>query len=293
MSRDTALAQTRAWLRQSGLRPRKGLGQYFLVEPGVLSRIIEAADLVPQDTVVEVGPGLGLLTRELVARSGRVIAVEVDRSLALALPQLLGHPPNLTVLQADILSLDAAHLTCSASYKVVANLPFYIAAPAIRLFLESQAKPERMVVMVQKEVAQRILAQPGQMSLISVAIQLYARPRLIGYVSARCFYPVPKVDSAVVCLEVYPKLTLDVDAQGLFRVVRGGFSAPRKQLRNTLAQGLNIPPEQTAALLAEAGIAPQRRPQSLSLEEWGGLYQVFATHMPSVFHAPIESSSQA
>lgn len=257
-------------MRRLGLRARRGLGQHFLADSQVLGHILAAAGVSPQDTVIEVGPGLGWLTRELVARAGRVVAVEMDPPLARALPEILGFPSNLTVLQADIRSLDPAKLCEGAPYKVVANLPYYIAAPTIRLFLEAEAKPQRMVVMVQKEVARNMAAGPGRMGLLSVAVQLYARPRLVVSVPARSFYPVPKVESAVVCLDVYPRPALDIpDMEEFFHLVRAGFSAPRKQLRNSLAQGLGRPAEWARELLEKAGISHQRRPQSLSLEEWG------------------------
>ena len=164
---------------------------------------------------------------------------------------------------------------------MVANLPYYVAAPTLRLFLEARAKPQQMIVMVQKEVAQRILAEPGEMSLISVSVQLYARPRLVTYVSNRCFYPVPKVESAVLCLDVYPRPTLELESIDIFfQVVRGGFSAPRMHLRNSLAQGLGLPPERVAGLLETAGISHERRPQTLSLDEWGQLYRAIAPELP-------------
>jgi len=262
------------------------------VEPAILTRILEAAELGPQETVVEVGPGLGLLTRELAPRCRRVLAVELDAALAAALPEMVGLPANLTVLQADILSLSPDELS-SEPYKVVANLPFYIASQVIRLFLEASHKPQRMVVMVQKEVAQRMLAKPGEMSILGVAIQLYSRPRLVTYVPARCFYPPPKVESAVVCLEVYDRPALELaDVNAFFRVVRAGFSAPRKQLRNTLSQGLGLRPEIVAAVLESVGVSPQRRPQTLALEEWGAVCGAVVPHLSEVADVDATSASQ-
>lgn len=269
-----APAQTRALLRRFGLRARKGLGQHFLTDRAVLKKVAAAAELGPADVVVEVGPGLGILTRELVKKAGRVIAVEVDEKLASALTQILADTPNLTVLNADMLQIEPQSLIAKdCPYKVIANIPYYITSPLLRHFLEARLKPERMVVMVQKEVAQAISAAPGEMSLLSVSVQCYARPTIVDYVPARSFYPEPKVDSAILRLDVYETPAV-AGVKGFFEVVRAGFCAPRKQLRNALAQGLCLPPKEAATLLEEAGISPQRRAQTLTLEEWARLSRV-------------------
>jgi len=252
----------------------------------VLETIVSAAELGPADTVVEVGPGLGILTEELVSKAGKVIAVELDPKLAVALGRKLYQVPQLTVLNANVLYLDPGELVTgqtSASgdvqgYKVVANLPYYIASPVLRHFLEALLKPRLMVVMVQKEVGQSIVAEPGGMSLLGVSVQLYGKPTIVDYVPARSFYPPPKVDSAIVRIDVYPGLAVDVaDVSGFFAMVKAGFSAPRKQLRNALSLGLQLGAPEVIELLEQAGIAPQRRPQTLSLEEWAQVYRVFAS----------------
>lgn len=276
---DLSSSDVRSKLRRLGARAKKGLAQHFLVDQNALAKIISAADLNPSDIVIEVGPGLGILTTELVKKAGKVIAVEVDSKLASALQKKLSKYPHLNIINADILELDPAELIGSKtqSYKVVANLPYYIAAPILRHFLEASHKPSVMVVMVQKEVAQSIVAQPGEMSILGISVQLYGRPTIVDYVPARSFYPQPKVDSAILRIEVYSKPAVAItDVAGFFQIVKAGFSAPRKQIRNSLAQGLGLAPQEVAHLLKQAKISPQRRPETLSLEEWAKLQQVFA-----------------
>lgn len=276
------LGQTKEQLRRLDLRAKKGLGQHFLVDDRVLKRIVSAAELTSADIVVEVGPGLGILTRELARKAGRVIAIEIDAKLASALEEALAPLANVTVFNADVLESDPRTLvetakgSLEASYKVVANLPYYIASAVVRHFLEAPLKPRLMVVTVQKEVAQAMVAQPGKMSLLSVSVQFYAKPAIVDYVPATSFYPSPKVDSAIVRLQLYDHPAVEVqDVAKFFEVVRGGFSAPRKQLHNSLAQGLKISPLDAAALLNKAGISQKRRAETLTLEEWAWVYRVF------------------
>jgi 16S rRNA (adenine1518-N6/adenine1519-N6)-dimethyltransferase len=265
------LVQTRRLLRQFDLRARKGLGQHFLIDGEVLKNIIAAAELTSSDTIIEVGPGLGVLTRELAQRARRVIAVELDNKLAAALKQTLASLNNVTIINDDVLKLEPASL--AADYKVAANLPYYITSPVLRHFLEASIKPKVMILMVQKEVAEAIAARPGEMSILSVSVQLYGEPKLISYVPADCFYPPPKVDSAIVRIDLYPQPKVAVDEKNFFDLVRAGFSAPRKQLANSLAQGLGIAKADALSLLKAAGIAPQRRAETLSLEEWARLLE--------------------
>ena len=277
MISESSIVEAKSQLHRLGARARKGLGQHFLVDKTVLGKIVSAAELGPRDTVVEVGPGLGILTAELLHKAGRVIAVEVDSKLAAALQKNLSEFPKLAVVNADILEINPADLTSrqAKSYKVVANLPYYIAAPILRHFLEASLKPSLMVVMVQKEVAQSIVAQPGEMSILGISVQLYGKPTIVDYVPAHCFYPQPKVDSAIVRIEVYPEPAVYVkDIAGFFEIVKAGFSTPRKQIRNSLALGLQIAPADALELLGKAKIAPQRRPETLSLEEWAKLQLV-------------------
>lgn len=264
----------KAILGRLGLSARKTLGQHFLVGQGVVTIIVKAVGVQPQDTLVEVGPGLGVVTRRLICSAKHVIAVELDQDLASVLEQELGRASNLRVVCADARLVDASELTEHEPYKLVANLPYYAASPIIRRFLESSHPPVLAVVMVQREVAKNMVAQPGAMSLMSIGIQMYGRPRIVAYVPPSAFYPQPKVSSAVVRIDVYPEPALDLDDMGsFFRMVRAGFSAPRKQLRNALAHGLGISHNEAIMLLEAAEIEPARRAATLSLEEWGGLYR--------------------
>jgi len=275
------LSQTKALLRQAGLQARKSLGQHFLVDGAYLKHILAAAELSGDDRVIEVGPGLGILTRALAERAGRVLAIEKDENLTSLLKDNLREFSNLTVVNQDIMKADTAALIgelqagTSRRYKVVANLPYYVASPVLRLFLEAQIKPERLVVMVQKEVARQISAHPGDMSLLSVGVQLYGQPKIIKYVPARAFYPPPEVDSAILRIAVYPSPRVDVEIDSFFVLVRAGFSAARKQIANSLSHGLDLPKEEVLSLLARAGVDPQRRAETLSIEEWGGLWHEY------------------
>ena len=258
-------------------RPRKSLGQHFLTDGRILNRIVAAAGLTPEDLVVEVGPGHGALTRRLVEKAGQVLAIEMDEVLAAELPPRLGNPPNLTTVQADARTVDFLPLIGpDPRYRVVANLPYYAANPIIRRFLESKPRPELMVVMVQQEVAQSMLAKPGKMSILSVATQFYAVPRLVCNVPPRAFRPPPNVTSSVVRLDLRPSPALEVAGpQAFFALVRAGFAAPRKQFRNSLSQGLGVPPADVGALLEDIELDGRRRPETLSMEEWGRVYEAW------------------
>lgn len=285
---ESLLVQTQRLLRRFGLQPRKGLGQHFLIDEGVLELIIAAAGLTPANVVLEVGPGLGILTRKLVTKAGWVVAIELDNQLASMLGQVLSSAKNFTIINEDILDVDPAALLPEqeakfppgiprpASYKVVANLPYYITALVLRHFLEASLKPQIMVVMVQKEVAETIVAKPGKMSLLSVSVQFYGRPEIVSFVPATCFYPVPEVDSAIVKISLYDKPPVAVaDTESFFDLVRAGFSAPRKQIANALSQRLKLPKTTVLSLLQEGGIDSQRRAETLTLAEWVGLWQTF------------------
>jgi 16S rRNA (adenine1518-N6/adenine1519-N6)-dimethyltransferase len=270
-------AQVKNLLRQSGLKARKSLGQHFLVDGVVLSTIIEAAELLPEDTVIEVGPGLGILTSELARHAGNVIAVELDTELASLLQCRLASLSNLRVINADILKVKLPQLLGGKSqYKVVANLPYYITSPVLRYFVEASPKPSLMVMMVQKEVGEAIVASPGNMSLLAVSLQVYSQIRIISYVPSRCFYPQPKVDSVILRFDVLPEPAVKVaDMNGFFEVVKSGFSSPRKQLHNSLAHGLGMKPAEVAPFLNQADIDSKRRAETLSLEEWAKLYEAW------------------
>jgi len=266
-------------LRQAGLHAKKGLGQHFLVDGAYLKYILTAAELSNNDVVIEVGPGLGVLTAELVERAGWVVAIEKDDNLSHLLEENLASHDNVKVMNRDILEVELGTIFSEyfpdrqpPQYKVVANLPYYITSPVLRHFLEGSVKPQSMVVMVQKEVARQITAKPGDMSLLSIAVQLYGRPKIIKYVPARAFYPAPEVDSAILKIDVYPRPAVDVDTDSFFTLVKAGFSAARKQLVNPLSHRLVLPKAEVLSILEKAGIDPSRRAETLSLEEWGRLW---------------------
>jgi 16S rRNA (adenine1518-N6/adenine1519-N6)-dimethyltransferase len=268
-------------LRELALRPRKGLGQHFLVSEAALQRIVAAAELSPADVVLEVGPGLGSLTHLLVAQAGHVVAVELDPQLVEILRRELAGQKNITIVQGDILSLAPGELVApfhrqpdDRRYKVVANLPYYITSAILRHLLTAAHPPQVIVVTVQREVARRIVAGPGEMSLLAVSVQFYGQPRIVTRIPAGAFYPAPKVDSAVVRIDRHERpLVAVTDAGRFFAVVRAGFGQRRKQLRNALAAGLGRPAAEMEAALRRAGIEPRRRAETLSLPEWGELYR--------------------
>jgi 16S rRNA (adenine1518-N6/adenine1519-N6)-dimethyltransferase len=275
-------------LLAQGIRPRKGLGQNFLVSKGVLGDIFKAANLKKSDTVLEIGPGIGTLTRELALGAKRVIAVEKDPAMVEILKETTQDLQNIEIIRGDILkqnliSLSYPHLNL-VKFKVVANLPYYITSPVIRLFLEAENKPELLVLMVQKEVAQRICAKPRTrtssvrgrppMNLLAVSVQFYAEPEIISYVKQGCFWPQPKVDSAI--LKIIPTPTWiatigDFHVKVFWDVVKAGFKQPRKQLGNNLASGLKLSKNQVETWLSQAGIQPTQRAETLSIEDWVSL----------------------
>jgi 16S rRNA (adenine1518-N6/adenine1519-N6)-dimethyltransferase len=275
----------RQLLRQSGLKPKKRLGQHFLVDEAALERILSAAEVGPGEVVIEVGPGLGILTEALAKRGAKVIAVEIDRKLVALLRKRLAAFSEIRIVHSDILEVAPGqllrdNLTAEEStrgYKVIANLPYYITSPALSHFLEAQRRPSRMVIMVQKEVGETIAAAPGKMRLLSVKAQFYSKTAIVSYVPASSFYPLPKVDSVILRLDLYSRPPIEVsDVAGFFDTVMQGFRSPRKQLRNSLAHSLEMPPGQAASLLEKAGIEARRRAETLSLEEWSELVKVFA-----------------
>lgn len=246
--------------------PDKSLGQHWLRDKSVLSHIVECADVNSDDTVLEIGPGLGTLTAELLRSAGKVIAVEFDQALARKLPgQFPGK--NLEVVTGDILSYDLSQLP--AGYKVVANVPYYITSKIVKSLMTAHNKPSIAVLLVQKEVAERMAALPGDMSILAISAQVYADVTLGDVVPAALFTPPPKVDSQVVVLRTreYP-LVAGEHEKDFFRVVKAGFSAKRKKLRSSLSGGLGISKLDAEALLRKAGISPDARAEDLSVADW-------------------------
>jgi len=252
--------------------PNKSLGQHWLRDRDVLAHIADCAELEPGDSVLEIGPGLGTLTSELLRRSKKVTAVEFDEELARKLPaQFPGK--DLTVVQSDILAFDLSGL--DAGYKVVANVPYYITSKIVQLLMTADNKPSIAVLLVQKEVAERLAARPGDMSILAVSAQLFADVTLGDVVGAEFFTPPPKVDSQVVILRTRttPFLT-DISEKDFFRIVKAGFSAKRKMLRSSLSGGLGVSKTEAEAYLTAAGIKADDRAESLSLEQWQSLARI-------------------
>jgi 16S rRNA (adenine1518-N6/adenine1519-N6)-dimethyltransferase len=258
-----------ALLKRYHLHAHKGLGQNFLQDPDALEAIVSVAEIKTTDTVLEIGPGLGSLTRYLAAVAKEVIAVELDENLIPPLRAVLSANQNVQIIQGDILKLAPRQLISADNYLVVANIPYYITSAVIRHLLESEAKPRRIVLTIQKEVAQRICAKPGDMSLLALSVQVYGAPRIATHIPAEAFFPAPKVDSAVLVVDIFPEPLVKKELlEAFFRLIKAGFSQKRKTLRNSLSSGLHISPTNAAEFLTRAGIDPQRRAETLSIMEW-------------------------
>ncbi len=269
-----------------GISPKKSLGQNFLHDPNALDKIIRAAELSPEETVLEIGPGTGALTDWLASVARRVIAVELDDRLIPLLQYRFSDYPNVTLVHADILEVNLSlHIRPDEPYCVVANLPYYITSAILRYLFEQPHKARRLVVMVQNEVADRLVAPPGDLSLLGVSVQYYGRPRIIARLSPAIFWPRPDVTSALVRIDTYADGERPVqvaDEAQFFRVVRAGFSQKRKQLINALSAGLGIDKEAATTLLTAAGIAPTRRAETLTLTEWAALANQVQQFAPPV-----------
>ncbi|MCS7351860.1 MAG: 16S rRNA (adenine(1518)-N(6)/adenine(1519)-N(6))-dimethyltransferase RsmA [Anaerolineae bacterium] len=260
------------YLRARGIRPRKRLGQHFLIDERILARIAEAAGLEPGEWVLEIGAGPGTLTRHLALRADHVVAVEIDERFLPLLREIVAPFPHVTIIAGDILALNPIDLVQGHPYRAVGNIPYYITSAILRHLMEAPLKPRRIVLTVQQEVARRITAGPGEMSLLAVSVQVYGRPQVVDRIQAGAFWPPPEVDSAVVVIEPYEQPAVDMgDPDWFFKVVRAGFGQRRKQLHNALSHGLGFPNALVRAALAEAGIDPARRAETLSLEEWAKL----------------------
>jgi len=258
-----------------GIRPSREKGQNFLINPEIIKKIAAAAGLSPKDTVLEVGPGLGILTEELVKKTGRVVSVELDRKLFDFLKVKFVNVKNLELINEDALNFLAISYKLKAkSYKIVANLPYNITSHFLKKFLTGPNKPEDMTLLLQKEVAQRICAKPGEMSRLSVSVQLYGRPRIIDYADKNNFWPKPAVDSAVLKIsEIKSQAEVDnylagINEKNFWRIVKIGFSAKRKQLGNNLAAGLKIPASEVKKSLNQANFDEKIRAQNLSVSDW-------------------------
>ena len=259
-------------LKSHGIQPDKRLGQNFLIDSTYLRRVADAGNITKDDTVLEVGAGLGSLTRLLGMQAKEVIAVELDAYLIPILTQVTNPFPNIHIIQRDILEIDPGELTTSTGYLVVANIPYYITSNLIRHLLTGNIRPRRVVLTIQKEVAERICAQPDKLSLLGLSVQVFGHPMILSRVPAGAFYPVPKVDSAIIRIEMYPAPIIPADQLDIFfQLAKAGFSQKRKMLRNSLSAGLRIDRSTIENLLLEAGIEPHRRAETLTLDEWKSL----------------------
>jgi 16S rRNA (adenine1518-N6/adenine1519-N6)-dimethyltransferase len=299
------------------MKPKKSLGQNFLKDKSVLDRIIQSANLSVDDFVVEVGPGEGVLTEKLIRHVGKVLAIEIDKNLAENLDKRFSGNKKLEIINDDILKINLPELIKSlphpvrskflgknstdrplpkgevenVAYKIVANIPYYITSPIIQLFLETKYPPREMILMVQKEVAKRICAKPGAMSILAVSVQYYAKAELLFYVDKKAFWPVPEVDSAVIRINPFPhpvrskflgkNLTDrplprgEVESKKFFRIVRAGFSSKRKTLLNNLSSSFHLEKSETEEKLKKAGIDPGSRAQELTIEDWKKISPLF------------------
>ncbi|MBN2048118.1 MAG: ribosomal RNA small subunit methyltransferase A [Anaerolineaceae bacterium] len=263
-------------LRAHNLSPKKSLGQNFLLDPHALRRIVECAELPENALVLEIGPGLGSLTRYLARSAKRVVAVELDQHLIPVLKDVVAPFENVRVVHGDMLELDPAALMGGEAYSAIANIPYYITSALIRHLLEADVQPERLVFTMQKEVADRICAEEGKMSLLALSVQVYGRASKAVKIPAGAFYPPPKVDSATLRVDLYPEPLIPAEwIDSFFRLAKAGFSQKRKNLRNSLSGGLAISKEAAEALLSRAEIDPMRRAETLSLPEWRRLTEMF------------------
>jgi len=256
-------------LRHYGIRPRKSLGQNFLADHNALLKIVRDAEIGPDDEVLEIGAGLGSLTRLLAVSARSVTAIEIDRELFPVLEAVTEPFENVRLVEGDVLKIPMETLLAGDGYKVVANIPYYITSAVIRHLLEAQVRPERLVLTMQREVAERILSQDEKMSLLSLSVQIYGQARIASQIPAACFIPEPKVDSSVLVVDIYPEPKLsreEVDL--LFRLAHAAFNQKRKMLRNSLQAVLGGDSDVVSEKLMRVEIDPQRRPENLALDDW-------------------------
>ena len=268
-------------LDQHGIHPKKRLGQNFLHDPNTLEKIVATAELMPEDIVVEVGAGTGTLTAVLAQHVRHVFSVEIDERLRPILETELALYDNVYLIFDDFLKVDVAQLVGGQDFVVVANVPYYITSAILRHLLECQSRPRCLVLTVQQELAERILAHPPMMNLLAISVQFYGNPQIVTRLKPGVFWPRPEVDSAVIKIDTYAAPAVPVPGEKqFFRVARAGFGQKRKQLRNALGSGLGVKAAIAGQLLEKAGIDPSRRAETLTLEEWGILTGVVAQELP-------------
>jgi 16S rRNA (adenine1518-N6/adenine1519-N6)-dimethyltransferase len=265
-----------AILRQAEIKPSRGLGQNFLSDDRILVKIVSLSEVTGNDEVLEIGPGLGSLTRHLALSALSVTAVEIDKKIIPVLSGILNGYANVNLVCGDILEQDIGKLGLKPNYLVIANIPYYITSAVIRHLLEGQIKPARIVLTVQLEVAQRICAKPGDLNLLALSVQVYGKPQVIMRIPAGAFYPPPKIDSAVVRIDLFPEPFIPTGKlDRFFLLCKAGFGQKRKTLRNSLSHGLGIPTKLVEENLAAAEIDPGRRAETLSLQEWKTIVDVW------------------
>jgi len=262
--------QTKELLQKYNLRPNKTMGQNFLINENTLKKIIKAADLSKDDIVLEVGPGLGILTKELAKKARKVITIEKDKEIVEVLKKELEDYKNVEIICGDILEINLEFLK---NYKVVANIPYYLTSHLIRILLELENQPKEITILIQKEVAERICASPPKMTLLAISVQFYTRPEIISYISKEDFWPEPKIDSAIMKITDIKKPE-DINIKKFFKLVKAGFSSPRKQLVNNLSNKLNINKEEIKTALTECNLDIQVRAERLQITDWVKLLEL-------------------
>jgi 16S rRNA (adenine1518-N6/adenine1519-N6)-dimethyltransferase len=261
----TSTTTIKKLLEKYEIKPFKGLGQNFLINEAILKKIVEAADVTPKDTILEIGPGIGTLTQELAEKAKKIITVEKDKKMVKILKETLNNFKNVKIIEQDILKFPIPNF--QFPIKVVANLPYNIASAVIRKFSELDNPPKEMILMVQKEVARRICAKPPDMNLLAVSVQFYSEAKILFYVSKNNFWPKPKVDGAVIKLKLENKKWKN-EKDLFFKIVKAGFSQPRKQLVNNLSNELKLKKEEVKTLLLKNKILPKQRAETLDLKDW-------------------------
>jgi 16S rRNA (adenine1518-N6/adenine1519-N6)-dimethyltransferase len=260
-------------LRQFKLRPKEDLGQNFLISEQVLDEIVQIAQIKKSDTIIEVGPGLGVLTQELVKKSENVLAVEKDKRFITLLKKYFRSEKNLQIIEQDALRFNFENI--KGDYKIVANIPYYLTSHLLQVLLALKHTPSRMVLMVQKEVAERLTAKPGALSILGISVQIFADVSIEANVPKENFWPKPKVDSCIILIQPKIKFPEIRDQKLFFRILKIAFAGKRKQIHNTLANGLNLTKNEIEKLLSDSKIDSSSRPQELTIEEWIRLYKAF------------------
>lgn len=270
----------RVLLKSNGIVPKKQLGQNFVIRRSALDQIVSAASLTEQELILEIGAGLGALTQKLAGSGHRVVAVEYDKRLIPILRSIMAAHSNVDIIQGDILQLDLKRILDQRDYIVVANIPYHITSAVIRRLMESPFRAKRVILTIQREVAERVVAEPGDLSLLALSVQVFGLPRIHSHISSAAFYPQPKVESSVLRIDMFaePKIKIS-DIDQFFRIAKAGFSQKRKQMRNALAGGLGKSPPEIEEFMLRADINPAKRAQELNLGEWQRLCSSFSDNL--------------